>query len=163
MSFSSSATAKKYYWDFGNGYKVGEKDTTLTFSIIGDYLIKLKTENNFGCIEEVQINYPVRFTPIDTTIVSDNFSSNNIFDIYPIPVTVGNDLMIKNDFTSLKDIQVIIYNYQGLILYDQQISTSKDYPISLATKEMANGVYLLKIQTLNGVFVKKILVTVIKQ
>jgi len=82
-----------------------------------------------------------------STLSSESFEANK-FSIYPNPV--NNNLNIQSEN---RDIQIIeIYNLNGKLVLQHKYNLNEAIDVS----SLAKGLYLLKVQTENGSFTKKL-------
>jgi PKD repeat protein len=58
---NGSLSAMQYHWDFGNGSSSVDESPVVMYNEDGDYLIKLETENSFGCTDTASVLYKFMF------------------------------------------------------------------------------------------------------
>ncbi|GAA3523984.1 T9SS type A sorting domain-containing protein [Aquimarina addita] len=106
-------------------------------------------------------NLPIVTNLVSTQIIErpvlsvrENFVTENTFKLFPIPIT-DNKLHIKNDldFEVLKSSFIML---SGKVLDCIPISSSKS-EIVLDTFHISSNLFFLKLETNNGVFIKKVI------
>lgn len=101
-------TIIKWFWEFEDGYSSTNRNVFYSFSEIGDYLLSLTVENNYGCTDSISkriiIEDFILFIPNSFTPQGDKF--NDIF----LPIGSG-----------IKNYELKIYNRWG-----DHIFTSND-------------------------------------
>lgn len=98
---------------------------------------------------------------IDKTSIPEDFSNGNNDKDNPIKVMHiqnGNSLMIHNHSLDLEITQVTLLNMAGVSVTSWKIEDSKQKTIKLPIKKIIDGVYIVKMQTTNGDYFKKILI-----
>jgi Secretion system C-terminal sorting domain len=101
--------------------------------------------------------YDVNGTTSLPKIVAVNFGLKSIFSIYPNPVKVGESIRLKLINTDNQvDIQLIDMS-QRIVLQKTFEGTQNN--IELSTAAFKPGVYILKVRTMSGQYVNKIIVT----
>ncbi|OFY22398.1 MAG: hypothetical protein A2X02_01995 [Bacteroidetes bacterium GWF2_29_10] len=111
-------------------------------------------------------NYTVTVTKIGTTctsIATTAITSLNEIEqikaslsVYPMPI--NEQLNISFDMVNSGNVNIIISDITGRIIYNETVkSNGTSVNKNINTENIANGVYTLKIETLNGNIVKKII------
>ena len=139
FKFSTFQTNERYYWDFGNGITSIKPDpeVKLNFDFQDSYKIKLKT--TIGCEADVQ-QLEIKKTDLK------NFK----FEAAPNPA--DEVLKISHNFAAPF---LIFYNLNGQIVKQLQLN---DPVVNIDVKNLATGVYIIKLQDQEQVIVHKIVV-----
>ena len=124
-----------YYWSTGDTTKSIVPDAS------GDYSVTVSDAS--GCIGTSDT---IHFTLINTGTAN---YINERFKIYPNPAY--NELTIENG-SQIKCESISIYNIRGLLLMRRPFRQTR---IEINISTFTNGVYLVKINTMKGVIVKK--------
>jgi uncharacterized repeat protein (TIGR03803 family) len=98
-------------------------------------------EDNFGVI--------FKMDTLVTTSINEIAAASGGINVYPNPVS---DNVIIENTTLAKDQTISVYNVQGQLLLQQPMLSSKT---TINVSALANGVYFVKVNTKNGVMVKK--------
>ena len=111
--------------------------------------------NNFYRIRAVENNKEA-FSPTRKLI----FDINDRLLIYPNPVLVNNDLLIKNENIDLgQPVRIALYNNAGQKLWEKTIFTNVENELRVSIPALPAGVYPLILQTDNWAGKGKITVT----
>lgn len=74
----SSANAYKWLWNFGDGFYSSQRNPVHTYTIVGDYLVSLTVNSNYGCSDDTATSLHIK-TPVSTplmnraTVTEDNY------------------------------------------------------------------------------------------
>ena len=96
--------------------------------------------------------------PVDTTGTSSHFDLDDIEDVTVYPVPTNGPLFVKfNEKLSGRNLQVRVYvcSMTGKIISATQHHTSE--LISLSLQDLPEGLYVVRIITEEGVFVKRVM------
>jgi gliding motility-associated-like protein len=134
-----SKDAVDYVWDFGDGSTSSEWEPEHVYTLPGDYIVKLKVHNDFGCVDSIEKTLPVKahdklFIPNCFTPNQDN--KNEYFKIFSFN-------LVKLDF--------VIYNRWGERIYQtndlnfQWDGTFRGVPVPMDVYE-----FILRGYTIDG-------------
>lgn len=133
--YDQSTGASQWHWDFGDGTYADEQNPIHEYTVSGTYHVVEMVMNNLT-------SWDTTSTFVDVTVSVDEHTRNQIV-IYPNPVI--RQLFINGHYD-----KVILYNAAGKKIlekiYDRKINMA-GFPL---------GVYLVMVETDNGVVVKKI-------
>lgn len=136
-----------YYWDFGDGDTSTLMNPTHQYATSGNYLVKLKVQNDCGWTEEsllIEVDLLTTSVRKITSVVD--------LSVYPNP---SNGLLnIKGKSGDIKINQVRVINSLGQTVISKTLSGNNAE--QLALQQVAAGHYLLQIETNRGTSIKKI-------
>jgi len=135
---SDATTGNQWYNQ--NGLIAGAINQNYTPTIDGVYYVIITTN---GCSSDPSNTINV-ITGVELT------ENNKTINVYPNPVT--NKIFIKNSLINKNEI-ISIYNVQGQLLLKQPMQQEK---IEINISGFAKGVYVLKIESEEGIAVKRI-------
>jgi PKD repeat protein len=114
-----SLDADTYLWDFGNGVTSIEENPKYSYTLPGEYDIKLVASNQYGCIDSItklkyiraqlisDIAFPNAFTP------NSSSSSGGTYD----PSSYSNDVFFPFTVNGVDEYHLLIYNRWGELLF----------------------------------------------
>jgi gliding motility-associated-like protein len=128
----SDTTRYIYIWNFGDGVIDTIDSPTHTYSLPGVYPVRLRIEDNYGCVNNItqyvsveeMIDAPNVFTPND----------DNVNDYFEVFTEMGTTLSIK------------IFNRNGLLVYQATSPTIRWDGTAYGSK-LSTGVYYYVIET----------------
>jgi len=150
---------KRISFDKTGGWQKWETIEHTTYLEKGEYVMKVLFDSsliNFNWINFELIN---AIEPKDTANFSNVRSVNGIltdFSIYPNPVIIGNDITIQFSGHLNSTYQVEIIGLDGK-KYVHSTGINKNQRITIPNNLMS-GMYILNVQTGNGILVKKVMV-----
>jgi len=131
------------YWFWGDGtstkYITQNTNVSHTYQSAGSYTVCLRTYNYCGTQDSC------------TQVVITAINETELKEIKTYPNPVNKDLIIENPY--YKPLNVYVYNSMGLLIYQKQYETQK---ITIDMSNYASGVYILKLNTDNGMLIRKI-------
>ncbi|HRG59827.1 MAG TPA: YCF48-related protein [Bacteroidia bacterium] len=140
----TSTMADVYQWYINNNIIVGATSISYVPLINGDYTVQVS--NTFGC-SSFSDSISVNINAIETN------PSNNVFSISPHPVSD----VLQLTFPIKQEIyQVNIFNATGSKVYEYNRSLSQTLIID--TKHLSDGVYVISVQTPQGVYNQRLIV-----
>ena len=108
-------TMKTNEWEFGDGSdKSFDKDAVHAYKLIGDKVVKLVVENEYGCKAETTVTIPVSDLPVLNNVFTPNGDGTN-------------DFFFINT-SSLKDLLFIVYDRWGREMFRTTDLNSKGWP-----------------------------------
>lgn len=145
ISFTNySVNATTYGWNFGDGDTSAMNSPTHTYSSPGNYTVTLIASN---CGQTASFSENVTISATGTS----NIIAQNKISLYPNPV---NDVVILKDMNEPIE-RCYISNSQGVIFTPN--ITRKGNLTMIDVSRLAQGWYLLKVQTNKGVFTERII------
>lgn len=144
-----------YTWDFGDGtptssdqnpvhtYEPGATNPT-------KYTVKLTVNTgtkNYIHEEEVSVNWC-------TSVGIESTGINAAISLYPNPA--NENVKVTYNGTSTQDVNLVLTNLQGQIVYNQMFFNTSNIDELINVSNLANGMYILKIQNAEGVFTQQI-------
>ncbi len=119
------------YWNFGNGASsTTSLDTIITYSVQGNYLVKLIAQSNAGCIDSIEQNLIINSTDTasfttttnclgDSTVFTNTSSYTETDLTYKYLFDDSDSALIENpkhlfDFTGTHNTTMIVYYNNGL-------------------------------------------------
>jgi hypothetical protein len=148
-SFSKNGVGcNSFVWDFGNGNtSTINPNPTVTFASAGTYGVCIQCNGQpSSCVQCINVTVPTNGVG---GVGIKEIQSMDGAAIYPNPTTG----ILNIELTSLQDTEVILYNTNGQIVYDNKINKTSALDLS----SFANGVYSLHIKNENGILTKKII------
>ena len=142
-----SYAATTWTWDFGDGGTSEEQHPTYIYETAGTYDVCLEA-NNPICGTHT-ICHEVTVVLDETGIIEHNL--NNI-SIYPNPTKNRLNIQTENKITINS---LLIYSLTGEIVLQESMKASQN--IILDVGHLANGVYIIELQTSEGNKVSKII------
>ncbi len=125
---------------FSNSFTIGEMAAIETFSA-----------NSFILTQGFQQTENLISTGNDAPITSDEFN------IYPNPAR--NTFFIELPKKTTVPTEITLYNNLGEIVTETEIHWLEDKLIRISSHALANGIYLVKMNSENSTIVKKIIIT----
>ncbi len=142
----SSNDANNFYWDFGDGNVVNEKNPTHTYKYEGTFKVKLIASNDCGeksIVKEIEITI--------TKLLEQNLVEAKL---YPNPNN-GNFTVDFNSNNGGK-FKTRIFNTNGQLLYDNTVDINIwDNKLNFDVQTFNSGIYILELS--NGELNYKIL------
>jgi PKD repeat protein len=141
---TTSSVSVKSVWDFGDGTTdtTNQKTIIHSYTSHGKYLVKL-TENNQGCSDDSTKQIDAG----NLGIVKPQ-SSKDIY-IYPNPMSDYLTIDLTSMTEKVQSVQLMDISGQvKFYLSDNQILTNS--LVEIATYNLASGVYIIKVNTING-------------
>ncbi|MEI6697147.1 MAG: PKD domain-containing protein [Bacteroidota bacterium] len=152
VNFTNTSTnASTYSWDFGDGSSVSTLiNPAHTFLAFGNYLVVLSATNICG-----SNNY--QDTVKLTNVGIQDISNLTELIIFPNPNNGNFVVKIKG---IISDFQLLLYNEIGQIMVKENhsINSSGSLTKIFNVNEYPKGIYLLKIQSQNGILSRKIII-----
>ena len=152
VNFTNTSTyATSYSWNFGDGSSLSTQlNPTYTYLAFGNYLVVL-TATNICSSNNYQDTVKL------TNVGIHDISNLTELLIFPNPNN-GNFVVKIKGITS--DFQLLIYNEIGQIMVKENhsINSSGSLIITFNVNEYPKGIYLLKIQSQNGILSRKIII-----
>lgn len=147
----SFGRANKYIWDFGDG----EKDSTTlypnhVYTEEGNYNVCL-TAIDYQTLEQTTICKEIKLGNVTNSVAENKIENPKI---YPNPAS--NYIQIAYNFGDNTKIEII--DATGRILTTSNYSGNGNNIISLNIQEYKSGIYFVKINTDNKIYLKKIIV-----
>jgi len=142
-----------------NGYNLtytrnGQTDSVVySWTTNGQYVFKYYNNGNLDSTKNVNNGFVQCTVPATTTDVTNYFSSESDADIYPNPTKKSFSILLKNEMMQKNLKQISIYNLQGRMIYQ----TNKFHQ-NFDVENISNGVYVVKIELLNNIITKKLVI-----
>lgn len=140
--FSSNAIAYQWYLN-GDSILLANSSTYIPVTS-GNYHGEVELSNGCASISDT-VNFSIA--------VSVSGPMNSSFRIYPNPLNIGNLLQIKGELNQFKSIG--LYDQIGRLVY--QLKIFRDDQVLLDMADMKSGVYFLKLEAEDQVFMEKII------
>ena len=153
-SISSIANATGYNWSISGGGIINSGQNTntvsITWQIMGNYTLTVNASNSCGVGLSQQLNITVSTATGVSTI-------NNPFEIKIGPNPTDGNCYLTAKAVQNKMIRIEIVNGVGVSIYSSEIrSFNNEYSQLLNLKNMAAGVYYVKIWIEGKLFLKKL-------
>jgi PKD repeat protein len=138
-----------YMWDFGNGASGNAQNPQYTYDTPGEFVVTLTMSDSVNCTS----------TASDTVTITTNTSNINLIEdlkISPNPVT--DLLQVQLNLIATSKVEISIINMTGQrVRQHQENLTDGNHRVFLPTNDLPIGMYLLHIQTENGLKTMKFL------
>ena len=138
-SLQSSLTSSEYTW-YRDSVKIPDSTQIIYASTSGKYQVQITDSN--GCVSPLSSAYNFTFTGIN------NASSFHSAKIYPNPTTG----ILTIEIPGIKDAQLSVMNITGQVQFQSVINEKSDLDLHTLSK----GIYLLRIQTKDGVLMERL-------
>jgi PKD repeat protein len=138
---NKSENAKEYFWDFGDGTNSTEIDPTHTYTEKGDFIVTMTATNRCG---DSRVS---RGMGVALGLGVEGVSS--ILSLYPNPVKAGSVITIKGRIFD----NFSLYSAEGKRLDEGEVVRN-----SVPIQNVTNGVYLLVLESEQGIVRRKITV-----
>lgn len=143
--------ANFYNWEFGDGNSASQTSPTHTYAADGTYIISLSIIDSNSC---AQVSFDtIQFTVIIIVNELENAASFK-GNIYPNPFQTA--LQIDFYAATTTAMQVSLVNEMGQSVFSKNY-TSGTKNISIPTKELSQGIYMLKIVTNENIWSTKVI------
>ncbi|MBA3705684.1 MAG: PKD domain-containing protein [Bacteroidetes bacterium] len=146
---NQSQNAISYLWDFGDGTsKSTEQNPSHTFSIAGDFPLKLIAQTTACADTMIKMMHVTIATGIDNQSLKENcklFYSDNVLIV---------------DFNNVIQQQIVlsIFSIEGREIANSKLFGASTFIIPIS--EQASAIYIVKVQTDETIFTKRILMGV---
>ena len=135
--------------DFPNLTNMTYQYAEATFNVPADGLYYI----GWYCYSDASMfNLYVDDISLDDVTNSDDHPANNVFTAFPNPFS--QEVCISHSGNSGENIQYEISDPNGRILLQ---TTSKNNFVNFSTKNLSNGIYILKIKSAKEVYIRKLL------
>ena len=138
-SLASSVKANAYTW-YRDSLKIADTTQMIYTSTSGKYQVQITDSN--GCISDLSSPYIFTFTGIN------NASFLHLAKIYPNPTTG----ILTIETPGIKDAQLSVMNITGQVQFQSVINEKAD----LNLHSLSSGIYLLRIQSKDGVLMERV-------
>jgi PKD repeat protein len=135
-----AASSTSWQWDFGDGVGTStQQNPTYTYQSVGAFIVKLTAGNVGGCTYNSQ-----KTITIEVAIAIDEAALGMNFTIVPNP----NDghFQFLADMENPEDVSFSIINMNGKSIFERQYSPQNNITDALSLEDLANGVYIIKVQ-----------------
>ena len=141
-----------YFWNFGDGTTSLLANPTHVYSEAGEFDVTLTIADGNG-----KIDMDSTKASISDITLSDNLfkSENNGFLVYPNPVRSANIKVVLPENNNRSEYKIRIMNIHGLLV-DDFSSNKSEFLLNL--EHLANGMYLISVQTQNQLMGSKIII-----
>ncbi len=152
ITFTDNSTGgDTFYWDFGDGNTDTQQNPQHHYNTGGSYTVSLiVTNSSTGCSDTI--------TQIVTTVGIISTDFDNRIRIFPNPFKDKVQITFN---TSLKDVNIEIFDFLGQKIFEQEINqATKGQCINIQpNRKLKNGFYILKIFN-NDLIFKKYLIKI---
>ncbi len=132
----SSADARDFYWDFGDGTVLNEENPVHTYQYEGKYNVKLIASNDCGensIVKEIEI--------IISNLQEQDFVKAKL---YPNPNNGNFTVDFNSNYEG--DFKAVIYNTNGQLLYDNTVGVSVGKnKLYFDVQTFNSGIYILEL------------------
>ncbi len=141
-----------YFWSFGDGNTSLLANPTHVYSEAGEFDVTLTIADGNG-----KIDVDSTKAIITDITLSDNLfhSKDNGFIVYPNPVRTSNIKIVLPENDNRTEYKIRVLNIHGLLV-DEFFSNEPEYILNLA--HLANGMYLISVQTQSKLMGSKIII-----
>jgi hypothetical protein len=144
---SSNATA--YSWDFGDATNSSAANPTHAYAANGAYTVVL-TAINGNCSDEVTLNVLIN-------VSLEELSGLNQVELYPNPASDKVNLSFLS--ASAQKANMIITNQLSQTVEKNEVILQEGSNLlEIATREYANGIYFINLETENGKLTRKLVI-----
>ncbi len=144
---NTSTGSTSFLWHFGDGDTSTFPNPVHTYSTIGTYTVTLTAYNN-GCFDTITQTITIFTTGINTIDLTHALS------IFPNP---NNGLVtISASFSTEEQIQVIVTNAIGEIIYESAPVIASNKLFNLNLQSESKGIYFVQLKTKSGFVVRKL-------
>lgn len=148
VTFSNeSQGAESYEWSFGDGTGSFEENPSHTYTETGEYLVVLSAING-SCIKTDSI-----LILVDEMVATNSPGLYSHIQLFPNPAKELVSLKLNGNLIA-SSVEIIHMN--GAILQKQVVESMNAF--SITTANVPGGVYFVRIQTNEGVAVKKLII-----
>lgn len=146
LSGTTNVTTNQYQWNLEGEAIDGANDLNFTASENGDYSLSVTTENGCSYLSESL-----------SVIVSSVDDLTNLVDFTVFPLPFQAYLNYKISFENPIEVKVSLIGQNGKIIQEKKFPRTVTINDQIIAEDLTSGVYLLKIETAEGVAVKKVI------
>ena len=149
VTFTNTSTGStSWLWNFGDGGTSTVLNPVHTYTSVGTYTVTL-TSYSGGCYNTITE------TVVITTLGINSNDLTNVISIFPNPTT--GLFTISASFNTNEEVQLIVTNTIGQIIYETMPVTIKSQQFNLDLENKPKGIYFIRLKTNNGNIVKKLI------
>ena len=152
VTFSNTSTnAESYFWDFGDGNTSTAKDPVHTYTVSGDYTVKLKTISGCGS-DSITLQVDDVVTSVFATVRKVEAK------VYPNPAQ--NTVNVEFDMATAENVNVTISDITGKVIMDayQAENAFGTQNVRINTTNLNTGVYFINIVTPTSMGTSKVVI-----
>jgi len=145
FSIDNAANVASSAWDFGDGSGSNDASATHTYTENGAYTVTLMLINDCGDTARV-----TRVLDVDGLSIGQLLLNQQQLSLYPNPARSVLNISNSSAFAMQK---VTAFNILGQMVYTAQTASAQNHQIQIGS--FAAGVYTLKIETNQGIVIRK--------
>jgi len=138
-------------WNFGDGNTSVDSNPSHTYAINGDYNVVMTVTDSCGNV--LNVNQTIT---IDSDLSVTEFLKNSTFSMFPNPT--ASDVNVHLTLNSEESIVIELFDVTGRKVSDVYSGLTNDVKLLIDGSILQQGVYTLKVTSLNGGFIQKQLV-----
>lgn len=150
IDFTAAASnAHDFNWDFGDGTLIsGVANPRINYTTPGDYLVNLRSANDYGCEDNAQINITVTSATI-SGISEQKAAKASVF-------ASAKNVTVNLNNTVSTDAQMNVYNLIGQEVYTASLNNQTEV---VSLDEQPNGCYIVSVRNAGVVSTKRIFIS----
>ncbi|MEM7036380.1 MAG: PKD domain-containing protein, partial [Bacteroidota bacterium] len=147
MFTDASSSAVAWSWTFGDGNSSTNQSPTYTYTSAGQYVVCLTVTSSNGCDDVM----------CDTITVSEVGIADALpgLDVTLSPIPVDEWLNVAIDAEFAGNARLTILDLQGRALHTEGVELGVQDRVRIETRDYAAGFYFLRLETEQGVLLKK--------
>lgn len=146
LSGTTNITTQQYQWMLDGEVIDGANDVNYTATENGDYSLMVTSQNN--------CTYTSEALSVIVSSVNDLVGLTE-FTVFPLPFHEQLNYKISLDLPT--EVRISLIDQNGKVVQEKQFARTSTINDQLPAKDLASGVYLLKIETEKGKAVKKVI------
>lgn len=148
---SDDGSISSYEWNFGDGNRGTGVTSTHTYSTTGTFSVRLKVTDNEGVFNILSKEIEVAENSSSINNIEDADSDYSIH-VFPNPTSGNLQIELNSKY---KEICATVYSTMGQIVYQKNFADSQ--VINIRLNALKNGVYLLKVNIDDEVYLTRII------
>jgi hypothetical protein len=150
VTFSNtSSNATQYSWDFGDATNSSAANPTHAYAANGSYTVTL-TAINGNCTDETTLTVVI-------SVSLEELSGLTAVNLYPNPAT--DETVLAFESNTDQEATLVVTNQLGQHVIETTLELVNGNNVSkINTSELANGLYFVNLNTVNGAITRKLVI-----
>ncbi len=140
--------AQQWHWDFGNSQQSQEKNPTVQYNQPGIYPVTLRVTDKYGCTDLLTKNLEIKYVDYIQQWQATDFL------IYPVPTAQFLTIAVSDGINATNGLTVTLMDAIGRKVWEKV--TYQTGPTEYDLKNLASGVYYLRVSGQDGVITRRI-------